>query len=229
MAAPGARMAVAPGSRIMRVRTGGGTAFRVVPGAPRTGGLRPVPRTNNFTNFTPGFGGGFGATSFNNVPGLGFDYPHLAAVDAGRGFGRGRGFFRGVPFFDGGFLWGGGGYLDQSDFLDAQPDPGNAVAANGAPSDPLGQPEPRSRYYEQAPSPAPAVQQQPAPVRDVEQYVFVKRDGGLEFAVAYSWVDGSLRYITPEGKRRTISRDALDLNATEQFNEQRGVEFHAPA
>jgi len=82
-----------------------------------------------------------------------------------------------------------------------------------------------------APRPAsePPAQTAPAPQPDVEQYVFVRRDGGLVFAVAYSWDKGTLRYVTPEGLRRSIGRDALDLNATQQFNEQRGLTFQAPA
>src|ERR1700720_2005456 len=48
-------------------------------------------------------------------------------------------------------------------------------------------------------------------------------------AVAYTWQNGTLRYITPDGLRHTIRRDALDLNATQQFNEQRGLNFQAPA
>jgi hypothetical protein len=63
----------------------------------------------------------------------------------------------------------------------------------------------------------------------VEQYVLVRQDGGLVFAVAYTWENGTLRYITPDGLRRTIRRDALDLNATQQFNEQRGLDFRVPA
>src|SRR5260370_21202598 len=72
-------------------------------------------------------------------------------------------------------------------------------------------------------------QSAPVPQPDVEQYVFVRRDGGVVFAVAYSWDKGTLRYVTPEGQRRSIGRDALDLNATQQFNEQRGLTFQAPA
>ena len=49
------------------------------------------------------------------------------------------------------------------------------------------------------------------------------------FAVAYSWDQGSLRYVSSEGLRRTVSREALDLDATQQFNEQRGMTFRAPA
>jgi hypothetical protein len=66
-------------------------------------------------------------------------------------------------------------------------------------------------------------------VPDVEQYVFVRLDGSLVFAVAYAWENGTLRYVTPDGLRRSITRDALDLNATQQFNEQRGLNFRVPA
>jgi len=69
----------------------------------------------------------------------------------------------------------------------------------------------------------------PAPVRDASEYVFVRRDGTLLFGVAYSWDNGTLRYVTREGQRRSISQDTLDMDATQQFNEQRGVNFHTPA
>jgi len=48
------------------------------------------------------------------------------------------------------------------------------------------------------------------------------------FAVAYAWEKGTLRYITSQGLRRTVTQDTLDLDATRQFNEQRGLNFHSP-
>jgi hypothetical protein len=71
-----------------------------------------------------------------------------------------------------------------------------------------------------APSPAP---------RETPEYVFVRRDGGLLFAVGYSWENGMLRYVTRDGIRRSVSRDSLDIDATQQFNEQRGLSFRVPA
>src|SRR6266571_5278420 len=68
----------------------------------------------------------------------------------------------------------------------------------------------------------------PAP-QEAEQFVFVRRDGTVFFAVAYVWENGALRYITSEGLRRTVAQDALDLAATQQFNEQRGLNFRLPA
>jgi len=71
--------------------------------------------------------------------------------------------------------------------------------------------------------------EQPGPQADVPEYVFVRRDGTVFFAVAYSWDQGSLRYISSEGTRRSVSRDTLDLKATQEFNEQRGMTFRSPA
>ena len=64
---------------------------------------------------------------------------------------------------------------------------------------------------------------------DNEEFVFVRRDGTLFFAVAYSWEKGTLHYITSQGLPRTITEDTLDLDATRQFNEQRGLSFRLPA
>jgi hypothetical protein len=64
---------------------------------------------------------------------------------------------------------------------------------------------------------------------DNEEFVFVRRDGTVFFAVAYSWERGALRYVTNQGLRRTVTQDALDLDATRQFNEQRGLNFRLPA
>ncbi|MGB6884775.1 MAG: hypothetical protein WBE10_12065, partial [Candidatus Acidiferrum sp.] len=62
-----------------------------------------------------------------------------------------------------------------------------------------------------------------------DEYVFVRRDGTLFFATAFAWENGTLRYITREGLRHTMSLDQLDLNATQQFNQQRGLIFRMPA
>jgi hypothetical protein len=67
------------------------------------------------------------------------------------------------------------------------------------------------------------------PQKPSEQYVFVRRDGSVFFAVAYTWDAGNLYYVTQEGLRRSATRDSLDLDATQQFNEQRGLNFQSPA
>jgi hypothetical protein len=47
--------------------------------------------------------------------------------------------------------------------------------------------------------------------------------------VAYSWDNNTLRYVTRDGFRRSIAREALDIDATQQFNEQRGLDFRPVA
>jgi predicted Zn-dependent protease len=76
--------------------------------------------------------------------------------------------------------------------------------------------------------PAPVSPPDTTAVRETSEYVFVRRDGTVFFAVAYAWENGTLRYVTSEGLRRSATRDSLDLNATQQFNEQRGLNFRLP-
>jgi len=58
--------------------------------------------------------------------------------------------------------------------------------------------------------------------------VLVRPDGTVFFATAFAWENGTLRYITSEGLRHTLTADKLDLDATQQFNEQRGLTFRSP-
>jgi hypothetical protein len=157
----------------------------------------------------------------NSAPGLGFDAVHQAAVCGSTSFGS-RGFQAPLffPFFDGGF------------FL-----PGSAVTADETAASDPGQPEAedtevreshrRTRASQAAPAPAAETASSPPPSND--EFVFVRRDGTVFFAVGYSWEGGTLRYVTSEGFRRSVKQDALDLGATEQFNEQRGLNFRSPA
>ena len=161
----------------------------------------------------------------SGVPGLGFDEAHLAAVcpnGVGTGFfGQGAGFYS--PFFGGGY---GGYYMpgiaegDDSGSADAQQQDTGDVDAR----DYYGR-----RLRQAPPAPAVAVAQEQTPVNDSDQFIFVRRDGTVFFAVAYAWENGTLRYVTSDGLRRNIDKNALDLDATQQFNEQRGLSFRLPA
>jgi hypothetical protein len=159
---------------------------------------------------------------FNGVPGLGFDEVHLAATRGPRAVGAHRfdrfntGFF---PLFDGGFLF-------PSSMIVEQP------PANEAHPEEVAEPETQEstrRVRSREAAPAYLTETEAGPQRESEQYVFVRRDGTLFFAVAYSWDNQTLRYVTQEGLRRSVTREALDLPATQQFNEQRGLNFILPA
>jgi hypothetical protein len=211
----------------VNVRGGGpgGRGGAVIAGARSSG---RVIRGGNHIN--SGFNNGFNGTNFQGVPGLGFDFPHLAAISGGNRGGRGRGGrFRGeFPFGFGGFLLDSPGFFEQAPGVDDSSIAGDEIAndpPSGDGTDVASASPRRSRAPRETIQPEAA----PAPPQDVEQYVLVRQDGGLVFAVAYTWQNGTLRYITPDGLRHTIRRDALDLNATQQFNEQRGLNFQVPA
>jgi len=216
------RAASAPARSTMRVQSGTQSAARI--GAPalrtRSNGVRIMHR-NNSNPF--GFNG---TTDFLDVPGLGFDYSHLAAV-SGNHRRHGSGFGGEFPFGSGGFLFGPSVIVEEVPAAESQPTVVEDQVADDAPE--VQRPPRRARASREASEPQPESTLAPAPQPDPEQFVFVRRDGGLVFAVAYSWDNGTLRYVTPEGLRRSMGREALDLNATQQFNEQRGLNFRVPA
>jgi hypothetical protein len=200
-------------TRVVTTRTRtGGTVVRVIRPANTT---RPRSLNNSVNNEDANF-----SEDFSSAPGLGFDETHLAAT-RGRTSGRhGRnnfnsGFF---PFFDSGFFVPAPVVVEQA--------PANEVQEEFVDT----QPQERAQRVRVRES-APAVSERPSPEpqRETEQYVFVRRDGTVFFAVAYSWDSGMLRYVTQEGLRKSVAGDALDLGATQQFNEQLGLSFHAPA
>jgi len=217
---PGARyVARAPG-----VARSSGFASR----SPRTHMIHQTNPLNDFAPLSPFATTDFGTTSFEGVPGLGFDFPHLAAISGDRHEG-GRFGFGASPFGFGGFLFGAPSVIvDEAGPAEAQAAP--VQEDNGIGNDPETDYVRRSRSA----SPRDYVAQNPgsgvsAVEADPAEYVFVRRDGGLVFAVAYSWENGTLRYVTRDGMRRTMARDAIDLTATQQFNEQRGLNFRSPA
>jgi hypothetical protein len=168
-------------------------------------------------------GSGRSVLSQDTVPGLGFDYAHVAAVHphGNHDHLRNRNFaFAYFPFYGGGYYMPLSSVDDPEDAPPAyaqQPDTGDQQSAQ---TDDPDRPARPSRDY------VPA--KQTAAELEAEQYVFVLRDGTVFFAAAYAWENGTLRYITKEGLRRTLTADKLDLAATQQFNEQRGLTFRLP-
>jgi len=184
-----------------------------------TGWNHTTIRRNNFST-DPVFPNGGFSTDDNPVPGLGFDYPHFFATHPNAGHNRFRhdsGFV--IPFIDGGFYLPVPMYADQGA---AAPQANDSEAAN--------QPAP----VDQAPARdtdnnfRSRMRSEPLPPEQTE-YVFVRQDGSLIFAVAYSLINDRLQYVTAEGLRRTIPLNTLDISATQQFNEQRGVSIRLPA
>jgi hypothetical protein len=172
------------------------------------------------------------------VPGLGFDFPHLAAISGGRqnnhfshfGHNGGHGQSSFVPIFFGGYPY----YADDlsNDQSDQQPE-----QQPGQQSQPqiivVQQPVPAQQSADSwsdtgnlaAAAPEP---QAAAPIPDVGDFILVRRDGRILFASLFSVVGAQLQYVTPDGFRRTLAMSDLDAGATQQMNEARGttVQIH---
>ena len=217
--------AVATASHGGTATVGSGPRAVVRGGAPRprtgTSVVRGTRRTGAPTHFT---NSQFGMrTNCTSAPGLGFDEAHLAATCGPGPHGIRGGAFASpfyVPFYEGGFYVPGV----------AAPVEENSMADTGQPEVMESENRDRGRRYRASETQtAPPVEAASAEPADNDEFVFVRRDGTVFFAVAYSWEKGTLRYVTSQGLRHTVTQDALDLDATRQFNEQRGLNFRSPA
>lgn len=181
----------------------------------RRGFLPPTVATPLNPSFVP----------INGVPGLGFDFPHLAAVS--RGFRQrfvfiNNGFF---PFFTPIFFdplplynpseagiadyYSEGG--QQPIFIMTQPPQPNVP--------PPAEPAPRPSAAPQAPPPPPP---------ELGQLILVRGDGQILLAVAFTVRNGQLTYITNEGTRRSFPVSELDKDATRQMNDANGTTVSLP-
>jgi hypothetical protein len=161
------------------------------------------------------------------VPGNGFDYTHFFAVHPNWGspiltagvvvpFGGGGGFYLPIPYYSAPAV--------APEEEQPQPPQNN----NNNPAEPYqGYNGPNQQVVPQQQS-AP-MQGYYAPSEPVYEYVFVKRDGTKIFAVAYSLTRDNLQYVTKEGLRRTLPLSALDLDATQKSNEERGNTITLPS
>ncbi len=158
------------------------------------------PNTNAFFNECSG------------APGLGFDYSHFFAVHPNCNHTILGGVV--LPFVGGGF------YVPMPYYENAEVQPQQTQQTEASNT---------SESKEQGESSEPAEGQEAQyftlPVSD---YIFVKRDGTKIFAVAYSLTKDKLQYVTKDGLRRTLSLDALDYEATEKSNEERGNTINLP-
>jgi hypothetical protein len=206
--------------------------------APRSTRLGSGVRILPNGQFAPAFstfanGASFG--SANGVPGLGFDYPHLAAISGGLRNNMSGNFRRGThrrqtPFAGvllGGYPYYYGDYYgDSPDYAQPQQQqPQVIVVQQPAPT------APEQQYAESGNDPAVPAAISPGPassVRDVGEFILVRRDGRILFASAFSITGDQLRYITPEGIRRSVPMAEMDSDATQQMNEARGttVQLH---
>ena len=181
-----------------------------------------------------------GATSFdlnqllNNVPGLGFDYSHMAALN--QNFGE-RAFIdpvtqqdialaeqlsRTTPTSTGGFvpfLSGFGGYSEPVVEEEQLPQPQPRVII-------LQEPIAAAAPAPQSPSSSESATQEQPPLPDIGEFTLVLHNGDKIKAVAFTHQNNQIVYITSNGERNSFPAADLDAAATEQLNQQHGTPLH---
>jgi hypothetical protein len=163
----------------------------------------------------------------HGVPGLGFDFQHLAIVNRPFrdrfGHEHRRGFEFITPIFDAGlpfyysFDTGAPYYYTQD-----QTQPPQIIVPYPVPV--TGQSPPVQTQADQSPPPpVPA-----APVPELSQLILVRQDGQVLFAVAFTTLNGKLTYVTREGLKRSFPVDELDKSATRDMNDANGTSVALP-
>jgi hypothetical protein len=199
----------------------------------RRANFAQIPPSGLITNGFPPIPSSFGFLGNFDVPGLGFDYPHLAAISSALqnssfGFGHFRGHFgQGsfVPIFFGGYPYYYGDLDYEEPAVQEQPQSQPApqtqpqIVQQTVPAQSGAGTFNESESYS-ALSAAPEATE---PVRDVGEFVLVRRDGRVLFASMFMVSGTKLTYVTPEGLRHTLALADLDVDATQQMNEARGT------
>ena len=208
----------APGRTILGSRPG---VFR--PGV----FTHPIVGTPLNPNFAP----------IRGVPGLGFDFQHLAAIEHPfqNRFGHGRGLFPFQPYFAPIFLntlpldydayYGGNEYPYGYD----NGDPASSAAVPDYYTQGAQQPQfmiPQPGALAPAQSAAPSAPAPPPP--ELGQLILVRRDGKVLLAVAFTVRNGDLTYVTTDGARRSFPLSELDEEATRQMNDANGTSVSLP-
>ncbi len=164
------------------------------------------------------------------TPGLGFDFVHQAAINRGLGvralidpvtqhqLALIRAIRRETPVGTGFFP----GFFSSSPVILVEP----AVVVVPQPVVVQTELLDRSRATEVEPRTEP--QRPVEPVREAGEFVLVRRDAGLLFAVAFTTGPERITYITKDGVRRSLPLADLDVQATERINEERGTPLQLP-
>jgi hypothetical protein len=174
----------------------------------RVGGIRQAQRVG--TPLQPNFG------PISRVPGLSFNIQALAPADRRA---RRRGQFV-TPL-----LWYSPFYSPYVDYSYDQPQPPYDYYYQQPPPAPRTAPQP-PRFAPSEPSSASAEPQPPPP--ELGQFILVRLDGQVVFAVAFTTVNGRVTYVTREGLRRSFPVAELDKDATRQMNDANGTSVSLP-
>lgn len=226
-AAPVHARPVAPHVIVSRARSSQSLA-----GSGRVAGFRAPA-----TSFALGSGTLFSLQDLlNPVPGLGFDYAHLAAINRDLGI---------KAVIDPATQWrlavaervlrDTGGLAPTGGFFLLDGGVTYVVPVEAASPQPPQQ-QPQIIVLQQAPAtaqpspqPTPAVvPEAAAPLPDVGSFTLILRNGTKIQTVAFTRMNDRIVYITADGIRRTMALSDLDSEATMRINEERGTPVRLP-
>jgi hypothetical protein len=157
-----------------------------------------------------------------NVPGLGFDYVHLAAVSQPTRTSRANLHSGNGQFITPILSWGLPVYPEPQP---AAPQPVVIVLQQPAPAVVVvPAPAPAMAPSAEAATPfSPASPVAAAPLPELGQFILVRRDGQIILAIAFSTSKDRLTYITRENTRHSFPLAQLDIEATQQMNDAAGA------
>lgn len=166
------------------------------------------------------------------VPGLGFDYAHLAAINSdlqikavidpetewrlavAERVARDTSGFASPGYY---LLESGGAYIMSESPAPAQPQQTQPVVIV------LQQPAPAAKPTQES---APAAAPQPsAPIPDISNFTLVMQNGKKVQAIACTRAGDQIVYITADGVRHSIAASELNSAATQRVNETSGAQM----
>jgi hypothetical protein len=199
----------------------------VVPTTPTTSS-GPASFTSGQSTFTVLNGSSIDVGQLLNsgIPGLGFDYSHLAAMNANLGeralvdpvtqqeLALSEKLLRETPTAAGSFA-----LFDAAPVVVVPPQ-----QQQQPPIIILQQPQAPAAASAVAPEPAASGAETPqAPLPDVGEFTLVLTDGTQVKAVAFTRENDQMVYITKEGLRRSFPISEFDANKTQQINREHGT------
>lgn len=168
------------------------------------------------------------------VPGFGFDFTHFAAVNRDLGvralidpitqheLALARQIRRETPVFPIALPL----FSNPTQVIIFQQPPVVVLQQPAAEEEPEARPE-RAHYAGPEAKLEPA--SPPQQVREAGEFVLVRRNGTLVFAVAFFTQSDRVVYVTREGIRRSLPLAEIDVDATLRMNEERGTTIRLPA
>jgi hypothetical protein len=196
-------------SAVPHSRTPATMATRPLPPPPLGGAVNPL---GGFVNSVTGATGFCNRRGSYQLPGLNACAPTTGVV---------------LPFFGGGIYVPVPYYVDSS-APQEQPEDQQEEASNqpATDSNPIPTDQGQGAFTG---APPPPRSSSSGINESLAQFVFVQRDGTKLYAVAYSFLNDKLHYVTKDGARRSVALDSLDFDATQKSNEDLGNTVNLPS